>query len=86
MGGFILFVLSSPPPHQMLIEWTRSGYDTGQISDILLMDNFLQRFAQQQPDGSYKFSNVREGLIVGMLSIGTLIGQSSLGDDMEHGR
>jgi len=80
-----LFVLSSPPPHQMLIEWTRSGYDTGQISDILLMDNFLQRFAQQQPDGSYKFSNVREGLIVGMLSIGTLIGQSSLGDDMEHG-
>ncbi|EIW73633.1 hypothetical protein TREMEDRAFT_71013 [Tremella mesenterica DSM 1558] len=50
------------------------GYDTGQISDILLIPDFLQRFGQQGPDGTYAFSNVREGLIVGMLSIGTLIG------------
>ncbi|KEF56351.1 MFS transporter, SP family, sugar:H+ symporter [Exophiala aquamarina CBS 119918] len=48
------------------------GYDTGQISGFLEMDNFLENFADQQdPIG---FSNVRAGLIVGMLSIGTLVG------------
>ena len=53
------------------------GYDTGQISDILLMDDFLLRFAQCSDPGdvgSCKFSNVRSGLIVSLLSIGTLIG------------
>ncbi|ORY31406.1 general substrate transporter [Naematelia encephala] len=50
------------------------GYDTGQISDILLMEDFLRRFGQKQSDGTYAFSNVREGLIVALLSIGTLIG------------
>lgn len=38
------------------------------------MDDFLRRFGQLQPDGSYAFSTVRSGLIVGLLSIGTLIG------------
>lgn len=37
------------------------------------MEDFLQRFGQYR-DGAYSFSNVREGLIVGMLSIGTLLG------------
>jgi hypothetical protein len=41
-----------------------------ELSDI---QDFLRRFAQQNGD-SYKFSNVREGLIVGLLSIGCLIG------------
>ncbi|VDB83133.1 unnamed protein product [Peniophora sp. CBMAI 1063] len=53
------------------------GYDTGQISDILLMDDFVLRFAQCGTPGDSStchFSNVREGLIVGLLSIGTLIG------------
>ncbi|KAI0050085.1 general substrate transporter [Auriscalpium vulgare] len=53
------------------------GYDTGQISDILLMDDFLLRFAQCGTPGDVatcKFSTVREGLIVALLSIGTLIG------------
>ena len=53
------------------------GYDTGQISDILLMPDFLVRFAQCGTPGDVStchFSNVREGLIVGLLSIGTLIG------------
>ncbi|KAG7087320.1 hypothetical protein E1B28_013297 [Marasmius oreades] len=53
------------------------GYDTGQISDILLMDDFLLRFAQcSQPDllSTCKFSNVRSGLVVALLSIGTLFG------------
>lgn len=48
------------------------GYDTGQISDILLMKDFLRRFAQHHPgqDPEYKFSIVREGLVVALLSIG----------------
>lgn len=42
------------------------GYDTGQISGFLEMDNFLERFADEKnPPG---FSNVRSGLIVGMVS------------------
>jgi MFS transporter, SP family, sugar:H+ symporter len=53
------------------------GYDTGQISDILLMDDFLLRFAEcSDPTNpsSCHFTNVREGLIVALLSIGTLFG------------
>ncbi|KAL4971335.1 general substrate transporter [Aspergillus desertorum] len=50
------------------------GYDTGQISGFLEMDNFLRRYGEHGPDGSYHFSNVRSGLIVALLSIGTLIG------------
>lgn len=50
------------------------GYDTGQISGFLQMQNFLQRFGEDQGNGNYSFSNVRSGLIVGLLSIGTLAG------------
>ncbi|KAH7105773.1 general substrate transporter [Auriculariales sp. MPI-PUGE-AT-0066] len=54
------------------------GYDTGQISDILIMDDFLERFAQCTGTGSpsqvCKFSNAIVGLIVGLLSIGTAFG------------
>ncbi|EMD37312.1 hypothetical protein CERSUDRAFT_113964 [Gelatoporia subvermispora B] len=53
------------------------GYDTGQISDILLMDDFLLRFGQCSTTGvasTCSFTKVREGLIVALLSIGTLIG------------
>lgn len=38
------------------------------------MPDFLQRFGQRHDNGEYYFSNVRSGLIVAMLSIGTLIG------------
>lgn len=38
------------------------------------MPDFKQRFGQQGADGTYSFSNIRSGLIVGLLSIGTLIG------------
>ncbi|KAJ5543999.1 MFS monosaccharide transporter [Penicillium frequentans] len=41
------------------------GYDTGQISGFESMPDFLQRYGQH---------NVRSGLIVSILSIGTLIG------------
>ncbi|KAJ5161661.1 hypothetical protein N7492_007053 [Penicillium capsulatum] len=50
------------------------GYDTGQISGFLAMKNFLQRYGEPGPDGSFHFSNARSGLIVGLLSVGTLIG------------
>lgn len=43
------------------------GYDTGQISGFLEMKNFLQRYGEPGPDGSFQFSNVRAGLIVGLV-------------------
>lgn len=45
------------------------GFDTGQISGFLNMDNFKENFGQKQSDGSYAFGNVREGLIVGLVCI-----------------
>ncbi|KIN01525.1 hypothetical protein OIDMADRAFT_54639 [Oidiodendron maius Zn] len=50
------------------------GYDTGQISGFLGMPEFLSRFGQKHSDGTFYFSNVRSGLIVALLSIGTLMG------------
>ncbi|TDZ54668.1 Hexose transporter 2 [Colletotrichum trifolii] len=51
------------------------GYDTGQVSGFLEMPDFLDRFGERSsPDAAPHFSNVRSGLIVGLLSIGTLIG------------
>lgn len=53
------------------------GYDTGQISDILIMEDFKLRFAtcSNLSDASTcSFSTVRAGLIVSLLSIGTLFG------------
>ncbi|KAK8112481.1 hypothetical protein PG984_013007, partial [Apiospora sp. TS-2023a] len=51
------------------------GYDTGQISGFLEMPNFVERFGSPQPpNGEMGFSNTRSGLIVGLLSIGTLVG------------
>lgn len=44
------------------------GFDTGQISGFLAMDNFRQRFGEYDPVGNvYYFSNVRAGLLVGMV-------------------
>ncbi|KAL3479694.1 general substrate transporter [Aspergillus californicus] len=50
------------------------GYDTGQISGFQEMSDYLERFGELGDDGSYSFSNVRSGLIVSLLSIGTLVG------------
>ncbi|CAG8146528.1 unnamed protein product [Penicillium salamii] len=50
------------------------GYDTGQISGFQEMSNYLQRYGELDSSGDYKFSTVRSGLIVGLLSIGTMIG------------
>jgi SP family sugar:H+ symporter-like MFS transporter len=53
-----------------LIVYT-TGFDTGQISGFVAMRDFLDRFADQPGPA---FSNGREGTIVGLLSIGTLLG------------
>ena len=50
------------------------GYDTGQISGFQEMTDYLQRYGEPDGKGGYQFSNVRAGLIVGLLSVGTLIG------------
>lgn len=51
------------------------GYDIGQISGFLGMKEFQERFGQKDGSGDgYHFSNVRSGLIVALLSIGTLMG------------
>ncbi|GAA5928840.1 sugar porter family MFS transporter [Sporobolomyces koalae] len=53
------------------------GYDTGQIADFLVMNDFKLRFAQCAVPGDVatcQFSTVRSGLIVAMLSVGTLFG------------
>jgi MFS transporter, SP family, sugar:H+ symporter len=53
------------------------GYDTGQISDILLLDDFKQRFATCADPGDAStcaFSKVRSGAIVGFFSVGTFFG------------
>lgn len=42
------------------------GYDTGQISGFLEMNNYKQRYGQFR-NGEWAFSNVRSGLIVSMV-------------------
>jgi SP family sugar:H+ symporter-like MFS transporter len=52
------------------------GYDTGQISGFLEMPDFLRRFGNttDPQTGDPAFTNSRSGTIVGLLSIGTLVG------------
>ena len=50
------------------------GYDTGQISGFLEMQDFLQRFGDEDQNGTPAFSDTRSGTIVALLSIGTFIG------------
>ncbi|KAL0469598.1 high affinity glucose transporter ght1 [Neurospora intermedia] len=51
------------------------GYDTGQISGMLLFSDFKNRFGQiTQPDGSKEFESIIQSLLVSLMSIGTLLG------------
>lgn len=46
------------------------GYDTGQVSGFLAMEDFLRRFGQwNSQTEQYFFSNVRAGLIVALVII-----------------
>jgi len=61
----------------LLLQWDRGKSDnscSGQISGFFLMKDYSRRFGQLQPDGSFTFSAARQGTIVGMLSVGCLIG------------
>ncbi|KAI5838476.1 general substrate transporter [Morchella snyderi] len=55
------------------------GADTGQVSGFIIMEDFMKRFAEDRGLGVYAWSQTREGLIVGMLSIGALIGALAAG-------
>ncbi|KAK7413869.1 hexose transporter hxt5 [Neonectria punicea] len=53
------------------------GYDTGQISGMVLFEDFINRFAQTQPDGTKKWQPIIQSLLVSLISIGCLIGALS---------
>ncbi|KZT08817.1 general substrate transporter [Laetiporus sulphureus 93-53] len=50
------------------------GYDIGVISGCLIMDDFVERFGQQNSDGSYTLSSSRQSIITSLLSAGTIVG------------
>ncbi|KAM6520225.1 hexose transporter hxt5 [Fusarium falciforme] len=50
------------------------GYDTGQISGMLLFEDFTNRFAQKHDDGTIAWVSIIKSLLVSLMSIGCLIG------------
>ncbi|ELU43655.1 MFS monosaccharide transporter [Rhizoctonia solani AG-1 IA] len=50
------------------------GYDTGVISGVKEMKNWLETFGHQNPDGNWDISTSSESLIVSILSAGTFFG------------
>ncbi|KAL2680351.1 hypothetical protein Neosp_007948 [[Neocosmospora] mangrovei] len=50
------------------------GYDTGQISGMLLFEDFTNRFAQKHDDGTIEWVSIIKSLLVSLMSIGCLIG------------
>lgn len=50
------------------------GWEGGSISGYTQMTNFKNRFGDVEDDGSLKLGNVRQGLMVGMLCVGCLVG------------
>lgn len=50
------------------------GWEGGAISGYTQMNNFKNRFGDTEDNGSLKLGNVRQGLMVGMLCVGCLVG------------
>ncbi|TFK86335.1 general substrate transporter [Polyporus arcularius HHB13444] len=50
------------------------GYDIGVISGCLIMPDFVQRFGEQQSDGTWVLSSSRQSIITSLLSAGTFVG------------
>ncbi|KAM3499032.1 hypothetical protein MY10362_007689 [Beauveria mimosiformis] len=50
------------------------GYVSGEISGFFPMKDYSRRFGQLGANGLYEFSAARQGTIVGLVSIGALIG------------
>lgn len=53
------------------------GYDTGQISSMLLFKDFINRFAQTNSAGEKEWQPIIKSLVVSLISIGCLIGALS---------
>ncbi|KAF5703619.1 low-affinity hexose transporter [Fusarium mundagurra] len=53
------------------------GYDTGQISAMLLFRDYVDRFAQTDDDGTKYWVPAIQGILVSLMSIGCLIGALS---------
>ncbi|POR38500.1 Hexose transporter 2 [Tolypocladium paradoxum] len=53
------------------------GYDTGQISAMLLLEDFMNRFAQTKDNGTKAWQPIIQSLLVSLMSIGCLIGALS---------
>jgi len=54
------------------------GYDTGQISSMLIFPDFRRRFGQNQlEDGSWEIDPTISSLVVSTMSLGTLVGALS---------
>jgi SP family sugar:H+ symporter-like MFS transporter len=45
------------------------GYDTGQISQILLLEGFINRFGQVNDQGQREFQSIVSSLLVSLMSI-----------------
>ncbi|KAA1478057.1 general substrate transporter [Dentipellis sp. KUC8613] len=50
------------------------GYDIGVISGCLIMPDFIQRFGEQNADGTFTLSSSRQSIITSLLSAGTFVG------------
>lgn len=53
------------------------GYDTGQISAMLLFRDFVDRFAQTNSKGEKEWVPINQSLLVSLMSIGCLFGALS---------
>ncbi|KJZ80124.1 hypothetical protein HIM_00838 [Hirsutella minnesotensis 3608] len=53
------------------------GYDTGQISGMLLFKDFMDRFAQTDSQGNKYWQPITQSLLVSLMSIGCLLGALS---------
>ncbi|KAJ3496086.1 hypothetical protein NLG97_g2924 [Lecanicillium saksenae] len=56
------------------------GYVSGEISGFFSMKDYSRRFGQLSASGDYEFSAARQGTIVGLVSIGALIGALIAGE------
>ncbi|CCL98892.1 uncharacterized protein FIBRA_00899 [Fibroporia radiculosa] len=50
------------------------GYDIGVISGCLIMPDFVDRFGQENPDGTFTLFSSRQSIITSLLSAGTIVG------------
>ncbi|WFD29107.1 hypothetical protein MSPP1_000112 [Malassezia sp. CBS 17886] len=50
------------------------GWDTGQIADLTIMTDYVNRFAQTNAQGEKEWNSWILGLVVGLLSIGAIFG------------